>query len=165
MYLDESEELKTLNETIIRTSDSLDPIIANSIYYPRIKQLMFKEIIDFCKEKTELKNDLLQMQKLIGAKLSEAEIREYLDNLKLKYGMTSDLGIEYHIESTRVDYGVCVFAIIKRNDIWTKKLVFRFRKASTDTIFGLSNGGVMDVTDLNRTRDTYYDTLIDTTID
>ena len=154
-----TEELKEINEAIIRAADSLDPSITNSIYYPRLKQLMFKEIVDFCKEKLELKEDLLELQNFIGLKLSEQEIREYLDELKIKYNMVENIGLDYHIEATRVDYGVCVFVTIRRNDIFMKKFVFRFRKASTDTIFGLSNGGVIDKTQQDKIRDTYYDTL------
>ena len=159
--INESVEVKELNEMIIRTSDSLDPEITNSIYYPRLKQLMFKEIIDFCKDKYELKEDLLELHNYIGQKLSEAQIREYLDELKLKYNLIENTGLDYHIESTRVDYGVVVFAIIKRNDILTKKFVFRFRKAPTDTLFGLSNNGVPVIEKTSASRNAYYDNLMD----
>lgn len=160
MFIDESEDIKKLNEMIIRTSDSLDPEITNSIYYPRLKQLMFKEIIDFCKEKYELKEDLLELHDYIGQKLSEASIREYLDELKLKYNLSNSTGLDYHIESTRVDYGVVVFAIIKRNDILTKKFVFRFRKSPTDSLFGLSNNGVPVIEKTTNSRNLYYDNIL-----
>lgn len=155
----EADDVKTLNETIIRTANSLDPSIANSIYYPKLKHLTFREIVDFCKEKLELKADLLELNDFMGMKISEEELRNYLDNLKLKYGMIDNIGLEYHIESTKVDYGVSLFVVIRRADIDVKKFVFRFRKSATDTIFGLGSGGATDPANVNRSN--YYDSIID----
>ena len=79
----------------------------------------------------------------VGEQLSESFIREYLDDLKEKYNtVDNNVGLEYHIEQTRIDYGVAVFVIIKRDTVYCKKFVFRFRKASpTLGVSGLSNTG------------------------
>ena len=80
----------------------------------------------------------------VGKVMSENEIREYLDSLKEKYNSHyEDIGIDYHIEVTRYDYGVPVFCIIKRNQIYTKKFVFRFRKGNmASNIDGFGSGGL-----------------------
>lgn len=128
--LQESDELKHLNEMYVNVLPALDPKVTNSIYYNRLKYLMFNEIVYFCREKIELKQDLLAIRPYIGDYMSEEDIRKTFDDLKSKYnnGAEDNIGLDYHIETTRVDYGVCVFAIIKRDDIYAKKFVFRFRK-------------------------------------
>jgi len=79
----------------------------------------------------------------VGTALPEKEIREYLDGLKEKYSHYDNVGLEYHIEQTRVDYGVPVFVIIKRGEIYSKKFVFRFKKANAnDSLEGLTIGQV-----------------------
>lgn len=161
MFIDESEEMKSLSESIIKASDSLDPTITNSIYYPRLKQLMFKEIVDFCKEKLELREDLFELQDCIGDYLSEAEIRQYLEELKQKYNMSNDIGIEYHIESTRVDFGVVVFVTIKRNDIYIKKFVFRYRKGATTSLDNISTNGIpYNTQNITNDKNNYYDNIM-----
>lgn len=128
--LRESDELRHLNEMYVNVLPALDPKVTNSIYYNRLKYLMFNEIVQFCREKLDLKQDLLAIRPYIGDYMSEEDIRKTFDGLKNKYngGAEDNVGIDYHIETTRVDYGVCVFAIIKRDDIYAKKFVFRFRK-------------------------------------
>ena len=39
-----------------------------------------------------------------------------------------NIGIEYHIEVTRYDYGVPVFVVIKRDIIYIKKICFQIQK-------------------------------------
>lgn len=141
--LDENSQLITLNEMIVKVSDSLPTKLENSIYYDRLKALLMPEIISFCKEFLELRDDLLYLRAAIGTELSEDAIRSYFDALKEKYNnKNNNIGLDYHIESTRIDYGVPLFVILKRNDIYMKKFVFRFRKISTsDGLQGLSNIG------------------------
>ena len=64
--------------------------------------------------------------------------------MKEKYNdKNNNIGLDYHIEATRIDYGVPVFVIIKRTDISMKKFVFRFRKTDVATgMDGLSPIGV-----------------------
>jgi hypothetical protein len=143
--IDDSSDLRSLNEMFVRVEDNLPSSIENSIYYPKLKQLLFNEIVDFCREQLELKEDLQLLRLNIGEQFSESEIREYLDMLKAKYndGKHDNVGLDYHIESTRIDYGVPVFVIIKREEILMKKFVFRFRKYNINASIGnLSNGDV-----------------------
>jgi hypothetical protein len=128
-----SDDIKKLNEMYVTLVPSLSPGVTNSIYYNKLKYLMFNDIVQYCKEKLELKSDLLNLRSYIGDYLSEDDIEKYLDSLKKKYNGSADplyqnIGIEYHIETTRIDYGVAVFCVIKRDDIYMKKFVFRFRK-------------------------------------
>lgn len=105
---------------------------------------MFNEIQEFTKEKIELKRDLHNIRLTIGQEMNEEDIRRYLDTLKDTYNnKNSDIGIEYHIETTRIDYGVPVFVMIKRDHIYIKKLVFRFKKKDNSKgIGGLSPAGI-----------------------
>lgn len=139
-----SAPIRDTNEAIISVQPSLGIRETNTLYYPKLKYLMFNEITRFCKEKIDVRNDLLTLRTYIGEFLSEEEIQNILDGLKQKYSEVQDIGIEYHIEATRHDYGVCVFVIIKRGDIvYCKKFIYRFRKSvSTGLPFsGISAGG------------------------
>lgn len=137
---EENQQLKTLSEMVISTLPSLPTDVENSIYYARIKQLLHPEVMNFCKEQLGLKEDLNMLRMSVGEAMTERELREYLDGLKKKYADDEHVGIEYHIEVTRVDYGVPVFCTIQRgNKIFLKKFVFRFRKANqSDGIDSLS---------------------------
>ena len=139
-----SPQMQTLNEMFVKVQTSLPTEVEQSIYYAKLKQLLHGEIMQFCKEQLELKQDLNMFRMNVGNALSEEEIREYLDSLKSKYNAHYDnVGIDYHIEVTRYDYGVPVFCVIKRNEIFMKKFVFRFKKSDqTKGINGLSNAGV-----------------------
>jgi hypothetical protein len=130
IILEDSRDLQLLNEMFVKVENSLPEKIENSIYYPKLKQLLFPEIVRFTREKIELRDDLNFLRMNIGENLSDIEIREYLNGLKDKYNtVDNDIGIDYHIEVTRFDYGVPVFVVIKRDKIYMKKLVFRFRKS------------------------------------
>lgn len=132
IILEESREIAELNEMFVRVERSLPSNIENSVFYPKLKQLLFTEITRFTKERAELKADLNFLRMNVGEVLGEPEIRDYLDTLKRKYNdKDNDVGLDYHIETTRFDYGVPVFVVIKRDVIYMKKLVFRFRKADT----------------------------------
>lgn len=135
--LSENSQITQLNEMMVQVKDSLPTEIEQSVYYAKLKQLLHPEIYNFCKEKIELKQDLNFLRMNVGEKMTEKEIREYLDSLKLKYnGEVDDIGIDYAIEVTRVDYGVPVFVVIKRNEISMKKFVFRFRKTNQEKGIG-----------------------------
>jgi hypothetical protein len=144
VILEESRELVRLNEMFVKVEKSLPASIENSVFYPRMKQLLFAEITRFSREKTELRNDLNLFRMNVGEVLSDTEIREYMETLKQKYNTKdNDVGIDYHIEATRFDYGVPVFVVIKRDVIYMKKFVFRFRKPETsDYIQGVSQAGI-----------------------
>ena len=139
----EHNDIVKLNEFFIDAKPSLSTNITNSIYYNKLKHLLHSEIVYFCKEKVELKTDLNMLRLMVGEKLTEESIREYLNALKEKYNADTNIGIEYHIESTRIDYGVPTFIIIRRGDnVSMKKFVFRFRKTSiTDSLDGVTPSG------------------------
>ena len=140
----EHPQLQTLNEMIVNVHSSLPKETEQSIYYAKLKQLLHGEIYDFCKEQIEMKQDLNFFRMNVGNVMEESEIREYLDGLKDKYNTHYDnIGLEYHIEVTRYDFGVPVICVIKRGQIHMKKFVFRFRKKSASTsLDGISNAGV-----------------------
>ena len=82
---EENQQLKTINEMIISTLPSLPNDVENSIYYARIKQLLHPEIMNFCKEQLELKQDLNMLRMSVGEPMTESEIKDYLNGLKEKY--------------------------------------------------------------------------------
>lgn len=140
----ESADLKRLNEMFVDVRESLPTEVENSIYYPKLKHLLFGEINEFCKEKTELKKELNAFRDMVGEYMEENQIRDYLDNLKNKYNMqVNNIGLDYHIEVTRIDFGVPVFVIIKRDFIYMKKFVFRFKKNLTSGLEGLTTAGTL----------------------
>lgn len=144
--LEENSQIVQLNEIFVNVLPSLPQDIESSIYYAKLKNLLHPEIINFCKEQLELKSDLQFLRMNVGEALSETEIREYLDTLKQKYNsIEHNVGLDYHIEATRVDYGVAVFCVIKRDEIYMKKFVFRFRKKNQDGFLGgLSTSQIPD---------------------
>ena len=139
----EHNDIVKLNEFFIDAKPSLSTNVTNSVYYNKLKHLLHSEIVYFCKEKTELKNDLNMLRMMVGEKLTEESIREYLNGLKEKYNSDTNIGIEYHIESTRIDYGVPTFVIIRRGEnVSMKKFVFRFKKTSMiDSLDGVAPSG------------------------
>lgn len=145
IVFNENNNLQTLQEMFVEVQKSLPTNVENSIYYPKIKHLLFGEILEFCKEKVELKNDLMLLRDKVGEAMSEEQIRVMLNGLKSKYnGIYNNIGIDYHLETTRVDFAVPVFCIIKRDFIYMKKFVFRFKKKDITSGLGdLSNSGVL----------------------
>lgn len=170
-YLPENAELTRLNEMAVNVTPGQAPEIANSVFYAKIKHLLFGEIVSFTREKYELRADLQRLREFVGDLMTEAELRQYLDGLKDKYNNKTDtnIGVDYHIESTRIDYGVAVFAVIKRDEITAKTLVYRFRKAADVSLNGLSNTGVPQSDygaseDAADDRSSYENSLIDAII-
>ena len=139
----ESGQILQLNEMFVQNPDSLPTGIEESIYYPKLKTLLHAEIMNFCKEQTELRDDLNFLRMSIGQQMDEEEIRMYLDTLKAKYNSKEqNVGLDYHITVTRYDYAVPVFCVIKRQDILLKKFVFRFRKHNNTGISNLTQSGI-----------------------
>lgn len=128
--LNESSQIKQLNETLLTVMDSLPLDVEQSVYYNKLKQLLHSEIFNFCKDQNELKQDLNMLRLSIGLPMTEAEIREYLDGLKLKYnnGGNQNIAIEYDLTITKFDYAVPVFVVIRRGEFLIKKFVFRFKR-------------------------------------
>ena len=129
----ENSQIIQLNEMMLNVKGHLEDDVERSIYYPKLRNLLHSEIFHFCKEQLELKADLNFFRMSVGQVMSEVEIRDYLDGLKLKYNNKDDsnVALEYHIEETRIDIGVPVMVVIKRgNNINMKKFVFRFKKGN-----------------------------------
>jgi hypothetical protein len=140
---EESPELRQLNEMLVHVEPSLPAAIENSVYYARLKFALYPEILGFCREKTELRDDLNLLRLNVGVPMGEQSIRDYMDSMMGYYnGRQDNVGVAYHLEITRVDYGLAVFVVIKRDDCYMKKFVYRFRKNLGEGLAGLSNSGV-----------------------
>lgn len=126
--IEESRELEALHEMFIKVEDPLPADLENSIFYSRIKSTMTRELLSFMREQTELKADLMRLKDKIGDVMSERDIRKELETMMKYNEEDNNVGVIYHIESTRVDYGVPVIVMIKRDTLHVKKFVFRFKK-------------------------------------
>lgn len=144
VFLESDDAINKLDEMFVNVLPNLPDNVENSIYYAKLKQALFNEIVLFCKEKTELKQDLNILRMNVGESLTEEFIRDYIEGLQAKYNTEdNNVGLEYHLEATKYDFSCVIFAIIKRDVIYCKKFVFRFRKAVTAGIAGLSNSGIL----------------------
>jgi hypothetical protein len=126
--IETSKELETLHEMFIKVEDPLPADLENSIFYSRIKNTMTRELLGFMREQTELKADLLRLKDKIGDVMSESQIRKELEKMMKYNEQNNNVGVIFHIESTRLDYGVPVIVMIKREVLHVKKFVFRFKK-------------------------------------
>jgi hypothetical protein len=126
--IETSKELETLHEMFIKVEDPLPADLENSIFYSRIKNTMTRELLGFMREQTELKADLLRLKDKIGDVMSESQIRKELEKMMKYNEQNNNVGVIFHIESTRLDYGVPVIIMIKREVLHVKKFVFRFKK-------------------------------------
>ncbi len=134
----------SLNELFMNVDASLPTRVENSTYYARLKHMLHLDIRAFTKDKVELRSDLNILRMQVGESLEEGEIRYFLDDLKQKYNNSdNNIAIEYHIEATKIDFGVPVFVVIKRDEVYIKKFTFRFKKRSgvATTIDGISLSG------------------------
>ena len=132
-----SKKADMLHEMFIKVEDAHPSKLENSIFYSRIKNTMAHDLMTFMKEQIDLRDELMELKDDIGEPKSERDIRLILDKLMKKYnGADNNVGIVYHIESTRVDYGVPVIVMIKRNVIFVKKFVFRFKKTDMSAKVG-----------------------------
>jgi len=149
IIVEDSKELQSLNEMFVRVEGGLGPKVENSIYYAKLKNLLMGEIQRFAKERIQLRDDLHLLRMSVGEPVSEADIRETMDAFKAKYNFDdNNIGIDYHIEATRVDFGLAVFVVIKRDAIYLKKFVFRYRKSDINTgLEGLTQGGIYTESD------------------
>ena len=62
----------------------------------------------------------------------------------------NNIGLDYHLEVTRIDFGCSVFVVIKRDFIYMKKFVFRFKKDLTTGLEGLTTAGTFKNTVVNK---------------
>mgnify|MGYP000870283211 CR=1 FL=1 len=137
MIHEDGSELQSLNEFVIDITNMTVPDgIQRSIFYPKLKTLLFREINSFCREHTTLKADLHFLRMQIGSVMSEQEIKKQFDDLIKRYNTNANdnIGLLYHYEATKFDYGVVLTVIIKRSEIEAKNFVFRFLKKDVSDI-------------------------------
>jgi hypothetical protein len=134
--IETSKELEALHEMFIKVEDALPADLENSIFYSRIKNSMTRELLKFMREQTGLRADLMRLKDKIGEVMSEAQIHRELDAMMKYNEQDNNVGVIYHIESTRIDYGVPVIVIIKREVLHVKKFVFRFKKEDMSANIG-----------------------------
>jgi hypothetical protein len=136
----EQKALIALDEMFVRVQDGLTDVTQHSIYYNKLRSLLHADIRMFCLEKRELNQDLETLRLNIGNVVSENELLTYSNELMDKYNNKNDnIGLIFHLEATRVDFALICVAIIKRDDIYTKKFTFRYRKPSiNDGVYGLT---------------------------
>jgi hypothetical protein len=122
----------------VHVKKNLPKDIENSVFYPKQRDSLKRELFSFMKEQISLREDLMFLRNKVGDPIKEEEIRSYMERLSTKYNdIDNNVGLSYHIEATRIDYGLSVHVIIFRGQIHVKKFVFRFRK--TETKAGLDN--------------------------
>jgi len=129
--IENPHNIEILNELFVKVEPSLPSSVENSVFYPKLQQLIQKEIFSFTKEQVDLRQDLLKLKDKIGEPMTYVEVKRLMEELSDRYNNDNNsVGIVYHIEVTRIDFGVPVHVIIKRDMIYVKKFVFRFRKGS-----------------------------------
>lgn len=140
MEIDRSGSSEILNELFVKVHDSLPSDLQRSIFYSRLRNRTHREIMIFTREQVGLKNDLIKLKAKIGSSMSEKDIINLFEPLLAKYNnIDNSVGLVYHIEATRIDYGVSLVAIVKRENISVKKFVFRFRRKSKEIKRGTGN--------------------------
>jgi len=143
---------KILNEMIIHVDDKTNKKVSyadeHSIVYGRLKQRLQLDIIKFCLNEVDLKNDLMFFRSMVGDTLIEKDILNYVKNIQDKYNndrsYNHHVGIDYFIETTRYDFVLALFVIIIRGEnIFQTRFVFRYRKASQNAgVRGVNMSGL-----------------------
>lgn len=149
----ESEKVsKVINEMIInvdsRDGKSVTFRDEHSIVYGRLKQRLQNDIIKFCLNEIELRNDLMFFRSMVGDVLNEREIIKHVENIQDKYNngrvLNKKIGVDYFLESTRYDFVLVLFiTVIRGENVFQTRFVFRFRKGSlTDGVYDQDMSGL-----------------------
>lgn len=149
----ESNELsRVINEMVIQVDDRTTKEVRyadeHSIVYGRLRQRLHNDIIKFCLNEVDLKNDLMFFRSMVGDTLRERDINNFVKDIQAKYnnnrGYNKNVGIDYFIESTRYDFVLVLFVIIVRGaNIHSTRFVFRYRKGNiTDGVYGQDLSGL-----------------------
>jgi hypothetical protein len=138
---------KVLNEMVIYVDDKKNKQVKyadeHSIVYGRLKQRLQPDIIRFCLNEVDLKNDLLFFRSMVGDTLREIDILNYVKDIQDKYNngrsYNRNVAIDYFMEATRFDFVLVLFVtIIRGENIYQTRFVFRYRKTNI-------NAGVNDM--------------------
>lgn len=138
---------KIINEMVINIDDKSNKQVTyadeHSIVYGRLKTRLQLDIVKFCLNEVDLKDDLMFFRSMVGDTLRETDILSYVKDIQDKYNngrsYNRNVGIDYFIETTRYDFVLVLFVtIIRGENVFQTRFVFRYRK---DNI----NAGVHDV--------------------
>ncbi len=143
---------KILNEMVIHVDDKKNKQVTyadeHSIVYGRLKQRLQPDIIRFCLNEIDLKDDLLFFRSMVGDTLREIDILKFVKDIQDKYNngrsYNRNVAIDYFIETTRFDFVLVLFVTIVRGEnIFQTRFVFRYRKAGINAgVRGMNMSGL-----------------------
>lgn len=141
-----------LNEMVINVDDKKNKQVTfadeHSVVYGRLKQRLHPDILKFCLNEIDLKDDLMFFRSMVGDTLREIDVLNYVKNIQEKYNndrsYNRNVGIDYFIESTRYDFVLILFVtIIRGENIFQTRFVFRYRKSDTNAgVMGMNMSGL-----------------------
>jgi len=141
-----------LNEMVISVDDKKDRQVTyadeHSIVYGRLKQRLQLDIIKFCLNEIDLKDDLLFFRSMVGDTLREIDILDHVKNIQDKYNngrsYNRNVAIDYFMETTRYDFVLVLFVTIVRGEnIYQTRFVFRYRKDNVNAgVSGMNMSGL-----------------------
>jgi len=143
---------KIINEMVIKVDDRTKKEVnyadEHSIVYGRLKQRLQPDIIKFCLNEVDLKDDLLFFRSMVGDTLREIDVLKYVKDIQDKYNngrsYNRNVAIDYFMETTRFDFVLVLFVTIVRGEnIFQTRFVFRYRKAGlNDGVYGVNMSGL-----------------------
>ena len=138
----------------VHVKPNLSKELENSIQYPRQRDSLKREIFAFMKEQIGLRDELMALRNRVGDAVKESDLTDHMEKLSRKYNdIDNNVGFSYHIEATRIDYGLSVHVVIFRGQIHVKKFVFRFRKLETKAgLDNVSSSGIIENYDVLRNK-------------
>lgn len=143
---------KVINEMVINIDDRSKKAVTHadehSIVYGRLKQRLHTDILKFCLNEVDLKNDLMFFRSMVGDTLREVDILNYVGDIQDKYnngrGYNRNVGVDYFMNSTRYDFVLVLFVtIIRGENINQTRFVFRYRKpGASEGAYGMDLSGL-----------------------
>lgn len=149
----ESETIsKLINEMVINVDSRVGKEVTyrdeHSVVYNRLKQRLQNDIIKFCTNEVDLRNDLMFFRSMVGDTLNEKDILRHVKAIQDKFNndrsYNKRVGIDYFLESTRYDFVLVLFvSIIRGENVFQTRFVFRYRKGSlADGVYGQDLSGL-----------------------
>jgi len=143
---------KILNEMIIHVDNKDHKEVTyadeHSIVYGRLKQRLQADIIKFCLNEIDLKDDLMFFRSMVGDTLREIDVMNYVKDIQDKYNndrsFNRNVAIDYFIETTRYDFVLVLFVtIIRGENIFQTRFIFRYRKNNINAgVSGMNMSGL-----------------------
>lgn len=143
---------KIINEMVINIDDKSNKQVTyadeHSIVYGRLKTRLQLDIVKFCLNEVDLKDDLMFFRSMVGDTLREADILSYVKDIQDKYNngrsYNRNVGVDYFIETTRYDFVLVLFVTIVRGEnIFQTRFVFRYRKDNVNAgVHGVGMSGL-----------------------